>query len=98
MKQRSNIITKVARADWRYEIKTLRKTYITLVRSIMDYSLAAWSSWIPSTNMKKLEAAQSYVARAIADFIKTIGNEEILTEGNSQPITNDMRSRQSTNA
>ena len=43
VKQRSNIIRRVASTDWGYDVKTLRNTYITLGRSIIEYASAAWS-------------------------------------------------------
>ena len=75
MTQGSNIIRRVASTNWSYDVKTLRKTYITLGRSIIEYASAVWSPWISLTNMEKLEAAQRDVARSITGLVKTTPND-----------------------
>ena len=55
----------LASRSWGWQKDSLRKIYITMIRTIMDYSAAAWQPWLSSTQFKKLETSQNRCLKAI---------------------------------
>ena len=65
MLRRTNLLRVVGGTTWVWQKQDLRTVYIATQRSVAEYEAAAWTPWLSSYNMEKLERTQLQAARAI---------------------------------
>ena len=82
---RLNLLAKVARGSMGATVPLVRKLYISMVRSVIDYSA---SSLYPLTKKKlqTLQVIQNQAARTILGCPTTVRIENLLAEANLLPI------------
>ena len=54
--------------------------YIAIQRSVAEYAAAAWTPWLWSSNIEKLERTQLQAARAITHHVRSTPTEAVLYE------------------
>lgn len=52
------VLACLASKDWGWRKRQLKKIYISLIQSCIDFADAAWQSWLSSTKFQVLEATQ----------------------------------------
>ena len=62
---RNKMLLCLASRAWGWKKRNLRRIYITMQRSILDYAAAGWQPWLSPTQFAKLEKAQNTCLRAI---------------------------------
>ena len=65
MLRRTNLLRVVGGTTWGWQKQDFRTIYIATQCSVAEYAAAAWTTWISSSNIEKLERAQLQAARAI---------------------------------
>ena len=55
----------LASRNWGWKKGNLRRIYMTMQRSILDYAAAGWQPWLSKTQFERLEVAQNTCLRAI---------------------------------
>ena len=65
MLRRTNILRVVGGTTWGWQKQDLITVYIATQRSVAEYAAAAWTPWLSSSNIEKLERTQLQAARAI---------------------------------
>ena len=68
------------RTTWGWQKKDLRTVNIATKRSVAEYAAAAWTPWLSSSNIKKLEKTQIQTARAITHHVRSTPTEAALYE------------------
>lgn len=86
VKQQAAALRRLANTDWGYDKETLRSTFITAGRSMIEHAAPAWTPWISTSGMERLEASQRYAGRAITGQVRTTPKEAILAEANLPTI------------
>ncbi|GFY57087.1 RNase H domain-containing protein [Trichonephila inaurata madagascariensis] len=72
--------------DWGSDVSTLRITYITLVRPVLEYGYQIFQV-ASTTNLKKLERVQLSAARIITGLRYCCPTDIVLYEADMQPLT-----------
>ena len=62
---RRKLLLCLASRSWGWRKTSLKKVYITMHRSILDYAAAAWQPWLAESKLIDLEVAQNNCLRAI---------------------------------
>ncbi|GIX80969.1 putative RNA-directed DNA polymerase from transposon BS [Caerostris extrusa] len=65
---------------------TLRNTYISLIRPILEYGIYVYCC-ASNTNLQKLEQVQLSAARIIPGLFNTCPNDIVLYEADLQPLS-----------
>ncbi|GFV98638.1 putative RNA-directed DNA polymerase from transposon BS [Trichonephila clavipes] len=79
-----NIVRYIFERDWGADAGTLRNTYISLIRPILEYSVPVYCS-ASVTNLQKLEKVQLSAARIITGLKNTCPRDIVLFEADLQP-------------
>ena len=56
----------------------LRTVYTATQRSVAEYAAAAWTPWLSSSNIEKLERTQLQAVRAITHHVRSTPTEAVL--------------------
>ena len=70
----------VGGTTWGWQKQDLRTVYIATQRSVAEYAAAAWTPWLSSSNIEKLERTQLQAARAITHHVRSMPTEAVLYE------------------
>ena len=65
---------------WGWQKQDMRTVYIAAQRSVTEYAAAAWTPWLSSSNIEKLERTQIQAARAITHHVRSTPTEAVLYE------------------
>ncbi|GFT08625.1 probable RNA-directed DNA polymerase from transposon BS [Trichonephila clavipes] len=84
-RKRLNILKYLAGRDWGADAITLRTTYISLIRPILEYGYPIYSC-ASETNLQKLERVQLSAARIILGLRNSCPSVIALFEANLQPL------------
>ena len=68
---RTKLLHCLASRSWGWSKINLRRIYITKMRTIMDYSAAAYQPWLSKSQLDKLDGAQNRCLQAISGVYKT---------------------------
>ena len=80
MLRRTNLLRVVGGTTWGWQKQDLRTVYIATQRSVAEYAAAAWTPWLSSSNIEKLERTQLQAARAITHHVRSTPTEAVLYE------------------
>ena len=80
MLRRTNLLHVVGGTTWGWQKHDLRTVYIATQRSVAEYAAAAWTPWLSSSNIEKLERTQLLAARAITHHVRSTPTEAVLHE------------------
>ena len=64
MLRRTNLLCVVGGTTWGWQKQDLRTIYIATQCSVAEYAAAAWTPWLSSTNIEKLERTQQLPGRS----------------------------------
>ena len=56
---RRKILFCLSSKQWGWKKRNLKRIYVTMIRSVMDYAAIGWQPWLSKTQFKKLEIAQN---------------------------------------
>jgi len=70
----------LATKEWGWQKNTLKKVYISLVRSCLDFAAPAWQPWLSATRFQCLEATQNKSLRIMTGQAKTTPVEALRAE------------------
>ncbi|GFT81577.1 RNase H domain-containing protein [Trichonephila clavipes] len=84
-RKRLNILRYISGRDWGADAATLRNTYISLIRLILEYGVPVYCS-ASVTNLQKLETVQLSTARIITGLKNTSPRHIVLFEADLQPL------------
>ncbi|GFV48092.1 putative RNA-directed DNA polymerase from transposon BS [Trichonephila clavipes] len=85
-RKRLKILKYLSGRDWGSDASTLRITYTTLVRPVLEYAYQIFQVASP-TNLKKLERVQLSAARIITGLRYSCPTDIVLYEADIQPLT-----------
>ncbi|GFT07090.1 probable RNA-directed DNA polymerase from transposon BS [Trichonephila clavipes] len=85
-RKRLKILKYLSGRDWGSNASTLRITYTTLVRPVLEYGYQIFQVASP-TNLKKLERVQLSAARIITGLRYSCPTDIVLYEADIQPLT-----------
>ncbi|GFT92348.1 putative RNA-directed DNA polymerase from transposon BS [Trichonephila clavipes] len=85
-RKRLNILRYISGRDWGADAGTLRNTYISLIRPIMEYGVPVYCS-ASVTNLQKLKKVQLSAARIITGLKNTCPRDIVLFEVDLQPLS-----------
>lgn len=85
-RKRLNILRYISGRDWGTDAGTLRNTYITLIRPILEYGIPIYCC-ASDTNLQKLEKVQLSAARIITGLRNTCPRDIVLYEADLQPLS-----------
>ena len=88
MLRRTNLLRVVGGTTWGWQKQDLRTVYIATQRSVADYAAAAWTPFVSSSNIEKLERTQLQVARAITHHVRSTQTEAVLYEADLPRLEN----------
>ena len=71
MLRRTNLLRVVGGTTCGWQMQDLRTVCIATHRSVAEYAAAAWTPWLSSSNIEKLERTQLQAARAITHHVRT---------------------------
>ena len=80
MLRRTNLLRVVGGTTWGWQNQDLRTVCIATQRSVAEYAAAAWTPWLSSSNIEKLERTQLQAARAIIHHVRSTPTESVLYE------------------
>ena len=80
MLRRTNLLRVVGGTTWGWQKHDLRTVYISTQRSVAEYAAAAWTPWLTSSNIEKLERIQLQAARSITHHVRSTPTEAVLYE------------------
>ncbi|GFV20880.1 putative RNA-directed DNA polymerase from transposon BS [Trichonephila clavipes] len=85
-RKRLKILKYLSGRDWGSDASTLRITYTTLVRPVLEYGYQIWQVASPA-NFKRLERVQLSAARIITGLRYSCPTDKVLYEADIQPLT-----------
>ncbi|GFT39241.1 RNase H domain-containing protein [Trichonephila clavipes] len=85
-RKRLNILRYISGRDWGADSGTLRNTYISLIRPILEYDVPVYCN-TSITNLQKLEKVQLSAARIITGLKITCPKDIVLFEADLQPLS-----------
>ncbi|GFS66644.1 RNase H domain-containing protein [Trichonephila clavipes] len=85
-RKRLNILRYISGRDWGADAGTLRNTYISLIRPILEYGIPVYCS-ASVTNLQKLEKVQFSAAWIITGLKDTCPRDIVLFEAGLQPVS-----------
>ena len=80
MLRRTNLLRIAGGTTWSWQKLDLRTVYIAIHLSVAEYAAKAWTPWLSSSNIKKLEWTQLQAARAITHHVRSTPTEAVLYE------------------
>ncbi|GBM68455.1 hypothetical protein AVEN_5174-1 [Araneus ventricosus] len=83
-RRRLNILKYISGRDWEADAITLRNSYISLIRPILEYEYPIYCC-ASDTNLQRLERVQLSAARIITDLRNSCPKDIVLYEANLQP-------------
>jgi ribonuclease HI len=86
MQRRVRCIRALAGKNWGNSRETMRRLYITFIRSVAEYCAPAWYPAASATSQQKLEVAQNAAARAITGCTANTNIDSLLVEANIPPF------------
>ncbi|XP_071043369.1 uncharacterized protein [Parasteatoda tepidariorum] len=84
-RKRHNILKYLAGRDWGVDANSLRTTYISFIRPILEYGYPIYSC-ASETNLQKLERVQLSATRIISGLRNSCPSDMALYETNLQPL------------
>jgi len=78
--KRVNMLRCLAGRDWGWKRETMRRTYLSLVQSVLLYGSNAWGPWLSEAGWKRLERVQTRAARIICGMLRSAPCEAVLAE------------------
>ncbi|GFU38288.1 RNase H domain-containing protein [Trichonephila clavipes] len=85
-RKRLNILRYISGRDWGADAGTLRNTYISIIKPILEYGVPVYCS-ASITNLQKLEKVQLSAARIITGLNNTCPRDIALFEADLQPLS-----------
>ena len=86
--KRNGLLRLLGGKDWGWDKEDLRKVYIAICRSAIEYAAPAWTPWTSATNIARLERVQLQAARTITSLVKSSPTEAVLCEADLPPLAN----------
>ena len=80
MLRRTNLLRVVGGTTWGWQKQDFRTVMIAKQRCVAEYAAAAWTPWLSSSNIEKLERSQLQAARAITHHVRSTPTEAVLYE------------------
>ena len=80
MLRRTNLLRVVGGTTWGWQKQDLRTVCIVTQHSVAEYSAAARTPWLSSSNIEKLERTYFQAARAITHHVRSTPTEAVLYE------------------
>ena len=77
---RNRILASLAGKEWGWEKRTLRRVYLAMQRSILDYAAPAWQPFLSKTQAKRLDTAQNKALRIVNGQYATTPLEALRAE------------------
>ena len=84
--ERVNIMRCLATKEWGQPLESQRATYMTYIRSCLEYGSPSWWSWIPKTSQERLERVQNAALRATAGLSKGCPVDFLRLETGVEPL------------
>jgi len=84
--ERVNIMRCLATKEWGQSLESQRATYMTYIRSCLEYGSPSWWSWIPKTSQERLERVQNAALRATAGLSKGCPVDFLRLETGVEPL------------
>ena len=69
----------------------MRTVYIATQHNVAEYSVAAWTTWLSSSNIEKLERTQLQAARVISHHVRSTPTEAVLHEADLPRLENRLK-------
>ena len=89
-KKRVNIIRYLGTKTWGQSLESMRTTYITYIRSCLEYGSSSWWPWISETQKLRLERVQRAGLRAVAGLAQGCPSDFLSLETDVEPLANRM--------
>ena len=80
MLRRTNLLRVFGGTTWGWQKQNLRTVYVATQHSVAEHAAAAWTPWLSSSNIEKLERSQIQAARAITHHVRSTPTEAVLYE------------------
>ena len=80
MLRRTNLLRVVGGTTLGWQKQDLITVYIATQRSVAEYAAAAWTPWLSSSNIEKLDRTQLQAARSITHHVRSTPTEAVLYE------------------
>ena len=80
MLRRTNLLRVVGGTTWGWQKQDLRTVYIATQRRVAKHAAAAWTPWLSSSNIEKLERTQLQAVMAITHHVRSTPTEAVLYE------------------
>ena len=77
---RTNLLSVVGGTTWGWQKQDFRTVYIATQRSVAENAAAAWTPWLSSSKIEKLERTQLQAARAFTHQVRSTPTEAVLCE------------------
>ena len=77
---RCRVLACLATKEWGWQKNTMKKVYISLIRSCLDFAAPAWQPWLSATRFQCLEATQNKALRIMTGQAKTTPVEALRAE------------------
>ena len=84
--ERVNIMRCLATKEWGQSLESQRATYMTYIRSCLEYGSPSWWSWIPKTSQERLDRVQNTALRATAGLSKGCPVDFLRLETGVEPL------------
>ena len=84
--KRNGLLRMLGGKDWGWKKEDLRKVYIAISRSAIEYAAPAWTPWTSATNIAKLERVQLAAARSITSLVESTPTEAVLCGAELRPL------------
>jgi hypothetical protein len=82
-----NILRRLTGMDWGCSAQTLRTTYTSIIRPILEYASPIWGN-CSNSNIEKLEKIQARACKIILGATSSTRNEDIVKEAKLSPLIN----------
>ena len=89
-RKRVNIIRYLGTKNWGQSLESMRTTYITYIRSCLEYGSSSWWPWISDTQKIRLERVQRAGLRAVAGLAQGCPSDYLNLETGIEPLSNRM--------
>ena len=90
-KQTINILKALTSTHWGKAKETLKTTYKTITRPIMEYANTVWSPITSNTNINKLQTTQNQALRTITGCTSDTNTQHLHEETRILPLQNHLR-------
>ena len=82
VKRKQRMLSALANSEWGWRKEHLRRVYLSIIRSVLDYAAPAWQPYLRKDNIDKLEIAQNTCLRRITGQAKSAPIEGLQKESN----------------